>query len=238
MKKTILAFALGMFFISPGFADVVSDPSEFKKARDQMVRTTIKNRGISDPKVLAAMKSVPRHRFVPQNLLSVAYTDRPLPIGEGQTISQPYVVALMTEILQPAKDHRILEIGTGSGYQAAVLGQVANHVYTIEIKEKLYNKATKTLKSLGYTAIKTRHSDGYFGWPEQAPFDAIMITAAIDHIPPPLLKQLKDGGRLALPLGNPFSYQNLVLVTKHGEDLSVKQITGVLFVPMTGYALK
>jgi protein-L-isoaspartate(D-aspartate) O-methyltransferase len=170
--------------------------------------------------------------------LSVAYADRALPIGEGQTISQPYVVALMTEILQPEKNSRILEIGTGSGYQAAVLGQVADHIYTIEIKKKLYHKATKTLKSLGYGAIQTRHSDGYFGWPEQAPFDAIMITAAIDHIPPPLLKQLKDGGRLALPLGNPFSFQNLVLVTKQGEDLIVKQITGVLFVPMTGHALE
>lgn len=238
MKKPILAFALVMFLTSPGFADNASDDAQLTKARERMVRTTIKNRGVSDPNVLAAMQTVPRHRFVPRNLESVAYTDRPLPIGEGQTISQPYVVALMTEILQPAKDHRILEIGTGSGYQAAVLAQVVNKVYTIEIKEKLYFKASKTLKSLGYDAVHTRHSDGYFGWPEQAPFDAIMITAAIDHVPPPLLKQLKDGGRLALPLGNPFSYQNLVLVTKQGEDLSVKQITGVLFVPMTGYALK
>ncbi|MBW2470566.1 MAG: protein-L-isoaspartate(D-aspartate) O-methyltransferase [Deltaproteobacteria bacterium] len=238
MKKPILAFALVMFFTSPGFADNASDSAELKKARERMVQTTIKNRGVSDPDVLAAMQAVPRHRFVPRNLESVAYTDRPLPIGEGQTISQPYVVALMTEILQPEKNHRILEIGTGSGYQAAVLAQVVSKVYTIEIKEKLYNKASKTLKSMGYDAVQTRHSDGYFGWPEQAPFDAIMITAAIDHVPPPLLKQLKDGGRLALPLGNPFSYQNLVLVTKQGEDLSVKQITGVLFVPMTGYALK
>ena len=238
MNKTILAIVMIMFFTAPGFADDVSDSAESKKSRDHMVRTTIKSRGISDPNVLAAMQAVPRHRFVPQNLLSVAYTDRPLPIGEGQTISQPYVVALMTEILQPQKDHRILEIGTGSGYQAAVLAQVAKQVYTIEIKEKLHNKANNTLKSLGYKTIETKHSDGYFGWPEKAPFDAIMITAAVDHIPPPLLKQLKDGGRLALPLGNPFSYQNLVLVTKQGEDLSVKQITGVLFVPMTGYALK
>lgn len=238
MKKILFAFIVIMVFASPGSADVVADSAEFKKARNHMVQTTIENRGISDPNVLTAMRAVPRHCFVPRNLLSVAYTDRPLPIGEGQTISQPYVVALMTEILQPAKNHRILEIGTGSGYQAAVLAKVANHVCTIEIKEKLYHKATKILKSLGYGAVQTRHSDGYFGWPEQAPFDAIMITAAIDHIPPPLLKQLKDGGRLALPLGNPFSYQNLVLVTKKGEDLIVKQITGVLFVPMTGYALK
>jgi protein-L-isoaspartate(D-aspartate) O-methyltransferase len=238
MNKIIFTFTLVMLFSSPGFAGVVSDSAELKKARIHMVETTIKNRGISNPNVLAAMQSVPRHCFVPKNLLSVAYADRPLPIGEGQTISQPYVVALMTEILQPAKNHRILEIGTGSGYQAAVLAQVAKQVYTIEIKKKLYYQANKTLKSLGYNTVYTRHSDGYFGWPEQAPFDAIMITAAIDHIPPPLLKQLKDGGRLALPLGNPFSYQNLVLVTKQGEDLSVKQITGVLFVPMTGYALK
>ena len=238
MKKIIIVFIVFMLFTSPGFADVVADTAEFKKARDHMVQTTIKGRGISDPNVLAAMQAVPRHCFVPKDLLSVAYSDRPLPIGEGQTISQPYVVALMTEILRPSKNHRILEIGTGSGYQAAVLGHVAKDVYTIEIKEKLYDKANNTLKSLGYKTIQTRHSDGYFGWPEKAPFDAIMITAAVDHIPPPLLKQLKDGGRLALPLGNPFSYQNLVLVTKKGQDLSVKQITGVLFVPMTGHALK
>ena len=233
----MIVFILLVLFTSPGSADVVSDSAEFKKARHHMVQTTIKNRGISDPNVLAAMQAVPRHCFVPKDLLSVGYADRPLPIGEGQTISQPYVVALMTEILRPSKNHRVLEIGTGSGYQAAVLAQVVNHVYTIEIKEKLYHKAKKTLKSLGYTTIQSRHSDGYFGWPEHAPFDAIMITAAVDHIPPPLLKQLKDGGRLTLPLGNPFGYQNLVMVTKQGEDLSVEQITGVLFVPMTGYAL-
>jgi protein-L-isoaspartate(D-aspartate) O-methyltransferase len=238
MKKTIIAFASVLFFTSVSHADNVSDSSEFKQARNQLVEEHIKAKGISNPDVLAAMQAVPRHNFVPQDLLSVAYADRPLPIGEGQTISQPYVVALMTEILQLAKDHRVLEIGTGSGYQAAVLAKIAGAVYSIEIKEKLYYRASKTLKSLGYNNITTRHGDGYFGWPQAAPFDAIMITAAIDHIPPPLIKQLKDGGRLALPLGNPFSYQNLVLVTKQGDDLVVKQITGVLFVPMTGHALK
>jgi protein-L-isoaspartate(D-aspartate) O-methyltransferase len=238
MKKTILAFAFVLFCTSVTDADTVSDSPEFKQARNQLVEKHIKAKGITDPNVLAAMQAVPRHNFVPQDLFSVAYADRPLPIGEGQTISQPYVVALMTEILELAKDHRVLEIGTGSGYQAAVLAQVVNAVYSIEIKEKLYQRASKTLKSLGYNNIKTRHGDGYFGWPQAAPFDAVMITAAIDHIPPPLLKQLKEGGRLALPLGNPFSYQNLVLVTKQGDDLIVKQITGVLFVPMTGYALK
>jgi len=238
MKKSILVFAFVLFFTSLADADTVSDSAEFKKARNQLVEKHIKAKGITDANVLAAMQAVTRHSFVPPDLLSVAYADRPLPIGEGQTISQPYVVALMTEILQLAKDHRVLEIGTGSGYQAAVLAQVVNTVYSIEIKEKLYHRASKTLKSLGYNNVKTRHADGYFGWPQAAPFDAVMITAAIDHIPPALLKQLKDGGRLALPLGNPFSYQNLVLVTKQGDDLIVKQITGVLFVPMTGYALK
>ncbi|MGD9181868.1 MAG: protein-L-isoaspartate(D-aspartate) O-methyltransferase [Desulfobacterales bacterium] len=237
MKKTIFVFASVFFFTFASYADNVSDSSEFKKARHQLVEKHIKGKGISDPDVLAAMQAVPRHNFVPQELLSAAYADRPLPIGEGQTISQPYVVALMTEIIQLAKNHRVLEIGTGSGYQAAVLAKITSAVYSIEIKEKLYHRASKTLKSLGFNNVKTRHGDGYFGWPQAAPFDAIMITAAIDHVPPPLIKQLKEGGRLALPLGNPFSYQNLVLVTKQGNDLIVKQITGVLFVPMTGYAL-
>ena len=236
--KTILIIVFVILTSFLVYADIVSDTAELKKARNHLVQTTIKERGISDPDVIAAMRAVPRHRFVPQNLLSAAYKDRPLPIGEGQTISQPYVVALMTEILQLTKDQRVLEIGTGSGYQAGVLAQITPHVYSIEIKPKLYKKASKTLKLIGYNTIKTRQGDGYFGWPEAAPFDAIMITAAVDHIPPPLLKQLKDGGRLALPLGNPFSYQNLVLVTKTSDDLIVKQVTGVLFVPMTGHALK
>lgn len=238
MKKIILILVGVLLSAFAGYADQVSDGSDIKKARHHMVQTTIKDRGISDPRVLAAMQAVPRHRFVPDNLLTAAYADQPLPIGEGQTISQPYVVALMTEILGLTRNQRVLEIGTGSGYQAAVLAEVVNPVYTIEIKKKLYDRASKTLKLLGYDNVNIRHSDGYFGWPEAAPFDAIMITAAIDHIPPPLLKQLKDGGRLTLPLGNPFSYQNLVLVTKKGDDLIVKQITGVLFVPMTGHALK
>lgn len=238
MKKIILILVGVLLSAFAGYADRVSDGSDIKNARHHMVQTTIKERGISDPRVLAAMQAVPRHRFVPDNLLTAAYADQPLPIGEGQTISQPYVVALMTEILGLTRNQRVLEIGTGSGYQAAVLAEVVSPVYTIEIKKKLYDRASKTLKLLGYDNVNIRHSDGYFGWPEAAPFDAIMITAAIDHIPPPLLKQLKDGGRLTLPLGNPFSYQNLVLVTKKGDDLIVKQITGVLFVPMTGHALK
>lgn len=237
MKKGCLIIIYISMFSALGYAENVSDSPELKKARNHLVKTYIEDKGVTDPKVLAAMRAVPRHRFVPQSLLSAAYADRPLPIGEGQTISQPYIVALMTQILELSEDQRVLEIGTGSGYQAAVLAKITDQVYSIEIKANLYRRASKTLKSQGYDNIKTRHSDGYFGWPEVAPFDAIMITAAVDHIPPPLIKQLKNGGRLALPLGNPFSFQNLVLVTKQGDDLIVKQITGVLFVPMTGHAL-
>ena len=238
MQKTILALMGFILIGSAAQAGRVSDGPATTNARHQMVETTIKDRGITDARVLAAMQTVPRHRFVPDRLLSVAYADRPLPIGEGQTISQPYVVALMTDSLDLKSEHRVLEIGTGSGYQAAVLSELVDQVYTIEIKKKLYDRVIKTLEMLGYDNIHSRHGDGYFGWPQAAPFDAIMITAAIDHIPPPLIKQLKDGGRLTLPLGNPFTYQNLVLVTKKGDDLIVKQITGVLFVPMTGHALQ
>lgn len=238
MKKTFLLFFLTISVPLSISAEVISDSPKFKKARNHLVVNYIESKGIADPRILAAMKEVPRHSFVPENLVSAAYLDRPLPIGEGQTISQPYIVALMTKILNLSKDQRALEIGTGSGYQAAILAKVVKEVYTIEIKKKLHNRASNTLKLLGFNNVKTRHSDGYFGWQEAAPFDAIMITAAVDHIPPPLIKQLKDGGRLALPLGNPFSYQNLVLVRKNGDDVTVEQITGVLFVPMTGHALK
>ena len=232
-----LIFIAGFFCGTVVGLTSAEEPSDIRQARDDMVREQIENRGIKDPRVLAAMREVPRHLFVPQNLRSKAYTDRPLPIGDGQTISQPYIVALMTEVLSLTASSRVLEIGTGSGYQAAVLAAVAGEVYTIEIKATLYEQAARTLRALQLDTVKTRLGDGYYGWTDQAPFDAIMITAAVDHIPPPLLRQLKDGGRLVLPLGNPFSYQNLVLVTKHAEDYTVKQITGVLFVPLTGYAL-
>ena len=230
----IIAFLFDGTVVGLTSADEASD---LRQARVDMVREQIENRGIRDPRVLAAMREVPRHLFVPQKLQPKAYTDRPLPIGDGQTISQPYIVALMTEVLSLTASSRVLEIGTGSGYQAAVLAAVAGDVYTIEIKARLYEQADRTLQALQLDKVKTRLGDGYYGWAEQAPFDAVMITAAVDHIPPPLLRQLKDGGRLVLPLGNPFSYQNLVLVTKHAQDYTVKQITGVLFVPLTGYAL-
>lgn len=237
MKRSVLAFFILTIFPALIMAGPPADLPKHKKARKQMVDHQIRMRGISDSKVLSAMGSIPRHRFVPKELIGKAYKDHPLPIGQGQTISQPYIVALMTESLKLKGNERVLEIGTGSGYQAAVLAKVADEVYSIEIKERLFKKASKDLQAMGFTNVKTRHGDGYFGWAEAAPFDCIMITAAIDHIPSPLLKQLKTGGRLILPLGNPFSYQNLSLVTNHDNDYTVKQITGVLFVPMTGHAL-
>ncbi|HHP7234457.1 MAG TPA: protein-L-isoaspartate(D-aspartate) O-methyltransferase [Desulfobacterales bacterium] len=214
------------------------ETSDFGTQRAEMVQHQIAARGVSDPRVLQSMRKVPRHRFVPEGLRAQAYSDRPLPIGEGQTISQPYIVALMTEALSLQSDSRVLEIGTGSGYQAAVLAEITPQVYSVEIKPVLAEGAARRLRSLGYDQVQTRRADGYYGWESAAPFDAIMITAAVDHIPPPLLAQLKDGGRLVLPLGNPFSYQNLVLVTRHGDSHTVRQITGVLFVPMTGDALR
>jgi len=235
----ILLILMGLVSVSPlAFAEILTDSPDFKTAREHLVKYYIEGHGIHDPRVLAAMLSVPRHSFVPEDIVSRAYADTALPIGEGQTISQPYVVALMTASLNLNQNHRVLEIGTGSGYQAAILAKIVSQVYTMEIKEKLHKKATRILATLGFTNINTRHGDGYFGWEDAAPFDAIMITAAVNHIPPPLLKQLKDGGRLILPLGNPFLYQNLTLVTKQAGDYATKQITGVLFVPMTGHALK
>ena len=236
MKKTRLFLCILSLIPSVLIAGVIPDNPTFQSARAKLVKNHIVGQGISDPQVLAAMRSVPRHCFIPQRLVSRAYADTALPIGEGQTISQPYVVALMTESLKLTGKHRVLEIGTGSGYQAAVLAKIVKKVYSIEIKEKLHHESTRLLKSLGFANVNTRHGDGYFGWEEAAPFDAIMITAAVNHVPPPLLKQLAEGGRLILPLGNPFSYQNLTLITKTGGDYVTRQITGVLFVPMTGHA--
>jgi protein-L-isoaspartate(D-aspartate) O-methyltransferase len=208
-----------------------------QRQRQDMVRTQIAARGVKDPRVLEAMRSVPRHLFVPEALRGRAYEDQPLPIGEGQTISQPYIVALMTELLEPQPGDRVLEVGTGSGYQAAVLSRLVGDVYTLEIKPILAERSRTLLQELGFRNVHAREGDGYFGWEEEAPFDGIMITAAVDHIPPPLLRQLAPEGKMVLPLGNPFGYQNLVLVEKRGGDYQVRQVTGVLFVPMTGQAL-
>lgn len=211
---------------------------ERQQERDAMVDRQIAARGVSDDRVLRAMRAVPRHRFVPERLARSAYADNPLPIGEGQTISQPYIVALMTQTLGVEEGDRVLEIGTGSAYQAAVLAELAAEVYSIEIRGPLAESAAALLEELDYANVRTRHADGYYGWPEAAPFDHVMITAAVDHVPPPLLQQLADGGRLVLPLGNPFAHQSLVVVTKTEDGFRMREILGVLFVPMTGAALR
>jgi protein-L-isoaspartate(D-aspartate) O-methyltransferase len=206
----------------------------FALKRHQMVERDLKGRGVADTTVLGVMNRVPRHLFVDAGYRSQAYEDHPLPIGEGQTISQPYVVALMTEALGLRAGDKVLEIGTGSGYQAAVLAEIVKEVYTLEIRKTLADRAGKTLAGLGYRNVIVRHGDGYFGWEEHAPFDAIIITAAANHIPPPLIKQLKEGGRLIVPLGSTVYFQTLTLATKRKGELDVVQICPVAFVPMTG----
>ncbi len=207
---------------------------QYDLKRKQMVELDIRGRGVKDAVVLGVMGKVPRHLFVDAPYRDRAYEDHPLPIGEGQTISQPYVVALMTEALQLKPGDRVLEIGTGSGYQAAVLAGIVKDVYTIEIRKALADKAEKTLLDLGYRNVKVKYGDGYFGWNERAPFDAIIITAAANHIPPPLIRQLKEGGRLIVPLGSTIYFQTLTLATKRRGELDVVQICPVAFVPMTG----
>lgn len=199
-----------------------------------MVENDLKGRDITDPLVLEAMEKVPRHRFVAKKQWSVAYSDHPLPIAEGQTISQPYVVALMTQALRLKPGEKVLEIGTGSGYQAAILAELTPEVYSIEIREKLVERSRKVLKELGYANVRVKHGDGYFGWEEYAPFDAIIVTCAANHIPPPLLDQLKVGGRLILPLGSTTYWQTLTLIEKKADGLDVRHLGSVSFVPMTG----
>jgi protein-L-isoaspartate(D-aspartate) O-methyltransferase len=205
--------------------------------RAQMVETQLKARGIKNPRVLKAMLKVERHRFVPLALQNRAYGDHPLPIGEGQTISQPYIVAKMTELLELKGQEKVLEIGTGSGYQAAVLAETAKTVYTIEIIKTLALSAQNRFEQLGYKNINVKTGDGYLGWPEAAPFDAIIVTAAPDHIPQPLIAQLTEGGRMVLPIGA-YPHQELKLVTKKSGRLEVVDIFPVLFVPMTGDGVK
>ena len=211
---------------------MASDP--YLDKRVQMVAKDIKARGVKDPVVLEAMGKIPRHLFVDESFRDKAYADHPLPIAEGQTISQPYVVALMTEALRLKPEDRVLEIGTGSGYQAAVLAEIVKEVYSIEIRKSLAESASKRLRELGYNNIQVRFADGYFGWEEVAPFDAIIVTATSNHIPPPLLKQLKEGGRLIIPVGSTTFHQTLTLVTKKKGDLQVEQLGGVIFVPLIG----
>jgi protein-L-isoaspartate(D-aspartate) O-methyltransferase len=206
-----------------------------REQRETMVARTIEARGVSDPKVLRAMRAVPRHRFVPERYVDQAYEDHPLPIGHGQTISQPYIVAWMTELLELQPGERVLEIGTGSGYQAAVLAELEGvEVYTVEIIPELAAEAEARLTALGYTDIHTKSGDGYYGWPEHAPYDAIIVTAAPDHLPQPLATQLAEDGRMVIPIGPPGGYQELWKFTKANGELTTKSLGGVMFVPLTG----
>jgi len=209
---------------------------DFTRLREQMVQNQIIYRGVKDKRVLAAVSKVERHLFVPENLQKQAYQDEPLPIGYGQTISQPYIVAYMTEQLELNGDEKVLEIGTGSGYQAAILGELAMEVYTIEIVPELGEIANQRLSNLEYTNVHVRIGDGYNGWPERAPFDAVIVTAAPDHIPPPLVDQMKIGGRLIIPVGD-YS-QELLLMVKTEKGIEKKRKIPVRFVPMTGEAEK
>jgi len=213
-----------------------SGPQDYDKLRESMVKRQIAARGVKDASVLAAMRKVPRHVFVPEERRFLAYEDHPLSIGHGQTISQPYIVALMTELLELDGKERVLEIGTGSGYQAAILAELAKEVYTIEIVKPLAESAAKTLKENGYAQVHVRCGDGYRGWPEAAPFDAIIVTAAPDHVPQPLIDQLKTGGILVIPVG--IGYQELIRIRKTPDGVAKEDIIPVRFVLMTGEALR
>lgn len=206
----------------------------YRLRREKMVADQIVARGVKDEKVLFSMGTVPRHKFVSEDLINSAYEDRPLPIGLGQTISQPYIVALMTELLGLGEKDKVLEVGTGSGYQAAILSGIVKEVYTIEIFEELGTSAGKRLKDLGYHNVKVKVADGYYGWPEEAPFDAIIVTCAATHIPPPLIKQLKDGGTMCIPVGSVFWTQNLMLVKKKDGKITARSVLPVRFVPLLG----
>jgi protein-L-isoaspartate(D-aspartate) O-methyltransferase len=208
------------------------DEAGFARARQQMVERQLKGRDITDARVLAAMGKVPRHRFVRPSWTGQAYNDHPLPIEEGQTISQPYIVALMTQLLELKGPEKVLEVGTGSGYQAAVLAEIVRQVYTIEILPGLARSAAERLKSLGYRNVEVRAGDGYLGWPDQAPFDGIIVTAGASHIPQPLVDQLKEGGRLVIPVDVALGYQELLQCRKERGTLIRKSIAPVRFVPL------
>jgi protein-L-isoaspartate(D-aspartate) O-methyltransferase len=211
-----------------------SEGDKYTQLRESMVTDQIERRGISDKLVLSAMRKIERHEFVPDNMKINAYEDTPLPIGEDQTISQPYIVALMTGLLGLKGGEKVLEIGTGSGYQAAILSEIAKEVFTIEIVKPLADSARERLDQLGYRNISVRYGDGYKGWKEHAPFDGIIVTAAPDHIPQPLVEQLRIGGRMVIPVGSMF--QELKLLTKTRKGMVEKSIVPVKFVPMTGEA--
>lgn len=221
----LLALAFGALALA-----AAQDP--FALQRERMVSEHIERRGLRDPRVLRALRSTPRHLFVPPDVRPAAYQDRPLPIGYGATISQPYIVALMTELLAPSARHRVLEVGTGSGYQAAILGQLAREVYTVELVPELARSAAATLRELGYANVTVRQGDGYKGWPEQAPFDGIMLTAAPPEVPEALIAQLAKGGRLVAPVGSTWNQELIVIEKKADGRIQRKSAGAVIFVPM------
>jgi len=217
--------------------DKIDEIDDYIEKRQNMVVSQLESRDIVDSKVLQAMLAIPRHEFVDEGIRESAYNVYPLPIGEGQTISQPYIVALMTQLLELKGGEKVLEIGTGSGYQAAVLAEIAEEVYTVEIYESLSKKSEILLKNLGYKNIYFKIGDGYYGWEEYAPYDAIIVTCAPDHVPPPLLKQIKDdGGRIVIPLGGVWMVQTLMKIEKIEGEVSSKGTMGVRFVPMIGHS--
>ncbi len=219
----------------PGVAAPTFEADEFMRKRRLMVTHQIAFRGIKDPATLAAMRRVPRHEFVPLRQRTAAYHDTPLPIGHGQTISQPFIVGYMTEILELDENSRVLEVGTGSGYQAAILAEIVAEVVTLEIVRPLAESVAKRLRKLGYRNITVLHGDGYYGREDKAPYDAIIVTAAATHVPPPLIEQLKPGGRMVIPVANSAWTQNLLLVHKNKNGkIATQNVLSVLFVPLTG----
>ena len=232
-----------LLLMLPGGQVLADTADEYQQQRAQLIRlieqdvretSAYLDKDRLDPRVMQTMARVPRHEFVPESERRHAYENRPLPIGYGQTISQPYIVAIMTDLLKLEPGDRVLEIGTGSGYQAAVLAELVQQVYSIEIIGDLARRARTVLDRLGYEQVKTRVGDGYYGWEEQAPFDAIVVTAAADHVPPPLIKQLKPGGRMMIPVGSRFMTQQLVLITKGEDAITTQLLLPVRFVPLTG----
>jgi protein-L-isoaspartate(D-aspartate) O-methyltransferase len=230
--RRLMGSFLAILFLA-GEAEVGFADDAHVKSREAMLKNQLIAGGISDPGVLEAMREVPRHEFVPLAMRPFAYADGPLPIGHGQTISQPFIVAYMTQVLELTKDDTVLEVGTGSGYQAAILGKMVKEVYTIEIVPPLAQSAKEVLDRLGFQNVHVREGDGYLGWPEKAPFDAIIVTCAPDHVPEPLVSQLKDGGRLIIPVGEKGGIQQLVLLRKRGGKILQENKLDVRFVPMT-----
>jgi protein-L-isoaspartate(D-aspartate) O-methyltransferase len=231
VKLTVI-IAVSVVLLTCSYQRSEEDP--YLAARQRMITEDIQRRGIDDRRVLQAMLKVERHLFVPESYRPMAYADRPLPIGEGQTISQPYIVALMTYHLHLTPEDRVLEIGTGSGYQAAVLAELAKEVYSMEIIEQLASAAQERLQALGYKNVRVKSGDGFYGWPEHAPYDAIMITCATPTIPERLVEQLREGGRMILPLGDKPFHQSLTLITKREGKIERQPLEDVVFVPMTG----